>query len=260
MTPIRANRKPWTPIAGAGFLLLFSALSASRSAAGHSAAALLAHWRFDGVVDGRIQDATGNGHDAVFFSRDDTEPVLTDGIHGQAVSLSARREEGFAVLDSAKLNVAGPFTVMAWVRPNRRNAAFSIACMKGDKSGDPPWPGWRLRFFWARAVLQLGTPEGDEPSVASPQWSVPPGFWSHVAATWDGAELRIYVNAVEKGKTAFQGTVAAQNPGRPLVLGNYIGRKNAYAFDGLIDDVRVYSACLPADAILDAASCSETTP
>ena len=75
-----------------------------------------------------------------------------------------------------------------------------------------------------------------------------------MAATWDGKRLRLYVNAVEKGTTPFDGTVAPQNPTRPLILGNYIGRKNAYAFDGAIDDVRIYSTCLAEDDVFAAAS------
>ena len=131
----------------------------------------------------------------------------------------------------------------------RRNAAFAIACMKGDKSGDPPWPGWRLRYFWARAMLQVGTPDGQEPSVSSAEWSVPAGFWSHVAGSWDGAKLRLFVNAVERAATDFYGQIAPQHAWRPLVLGNYIGRKDAYAFDGLLDDIKVFDAALTEDGM-----------
>jgi len=218
------------------------------------AKALRARWRFDAVTNGIAVDATGNGFDATHFSKGDAAPVLADGIHGKAVVLASKHEQGFTVANSKDLNMAGPFTVMAWVKPVRRNASFAIACMKGDKSGAPPWPGWRLRFAWARANFQIGTPEGTEPGVSSPQWSVPPGFWSHVAATWDGKSLRLYVNAVEKGIVPFDGTVAPQNPGHPLILGNYIGRKNAYAFDGAIDDIRIYSTCLSGDDVFAAAS------
>lgn len=210
------------------------------------------------MTNGVIVDATGNGFDATSFGEDGKPPELVKGVHGNAVVLAEQRQEGFAVANSADLNMKAPFTVMAWIKPSRRNATFSIACMKGDKSGNPPWPGWRLRFFWTRAVLQVGTPEGQEPAVSSPEWSVPPGFWSHVAATWDGNVLRIYVNAVEKGSTPFDGTVAKQNPRRPLILGNYIGRKNAYAFDGAMDDVRIYNDCLSVEEILIAA-CADRT-
>ena len=36
---------------------------------------------------------------------------------------------------------------------------------------------------------------------------------------------------------------------RGLIIGNYIGRKNAYAFDGLLDDVKVFGRALTAEEV-----------
>ena len=215
---------------------------------------LIAHWTMDELTDGVVPDVTGNGHDARLGPEGVEPPEIVEGIAGKALKFDAPQEHFLSVEGSQDFNFGGPFTVTAWAKPTRRNAAFAIACMKGDKSGDPPWPGWRLRYFWARAMLQVGTPDGQEPSVSSAEWSVPAGFWSHVAATWDGMKLRIFVNAVEKASTDFAGEIAPQHKWRPLILGNYIGRKDAYAFDGLLDDIRIHDIALTADQILQEAS------
>ena len=216
---------------------------------------LIARWTFDRVENGTvIPDAAGKNHDAIFFSRKRRSPKPVPGVHGQAVRLAGSFEEGFTVPNPGDLNLAGPFTVMAWIRPERRNATFAILCLKGDKSGPPPWPGWRLRFSWTRIVFEVGTPEGGQPRVLSPSWSVPPKYWSHVAATWDGKNLRVFVNAVEKGTSPFAGSVAPAPLRRALILGNYIGRKNAYAFSGCLDDIRIYTRCLNAGEIFAAAA------
>jgi len=204
----------------------------------------------DALVEGVVPDATGNGHDARLGPEGVEPPTVVLGVVGSALEFVGEKQHFLSVSPAQDLNVTEPFTVMAWVRPARRNAAFEIACLKEDRSGDPPWPGWRLRYFWARAMLQVGTPDGHEPSVSSPEWSVPPGFWSHIAATWDGAKLRVFVNAVEEGATDFAGAIAPQSPRLPLVIGNYLGRKNAYAFEGLLDDVKVFRGALTEDAVL----------
>ncbi len=211
---------------------------------------LIAHWPMDSAMDGVIADATQSGHDATFFTTGDSEPAFVDGIVGKALKLDGKLEQGLNVAKSEDFNFTGPFTVMAWVKPARRNATYEVACMKGDKSGDPPWPGWRLRCFWARLAFQVGTPEGEEPQVSTAAWSAPPNFWSHMAVTWDGKVLRAYVNAVEKASTEFEGTIAPQSSRRPLVLGNYIGRKNAYAFEGGLDDIKIFSGALSEEEIL----------
>ncbi|MBC7286908.1 MAG: LamG domain-containing protein [Armatimonadetes bacterium] len=124
-------------------------------------------------------------------------------------------------------------------------------CNKGDRSGDPPWPGWRLRFFWTRAVFQIGTPDGQEHAATSPEWDVMPGYWTHVAGTYDGQTLRVYTNGVLRAEIEAPGGVAPRK--RSAVIGNYVGRKNAYPMDGLIDEVRIYNRALTVEEILAAA-------
>jgi hypothetical protein len=64
--------------------------------------------------------------------------------------------------------------------------------------------------------------------------------WSHLAATYDGANLRLYVNGALAATTAITGNIAATaNPlriGGNAVWGEY--------FSGLIDEVRVYNRAL----------------
>ena len=215
---------------------------------------LIAHWTLEEIAEGVVRDVTGNGHDAQVGPEGAELPEVLPGMVGNALAFVGEKQHFLNVGASGEFNFTGPFTVMAWVKPTRRNAAFEVLCFKGDKSGEPPWPGWRLRYFWTRAMLQLGTPDGQEPSASSPEWSVPAGFWSHIAATWDGARLRAFVNAVEEGSTDFSGPIAPQPAGRSLVIGNYIGRKDAYAFDGLLDDVKVIGGALTEEQVLLEAS------
>ena len=43
---------------------------------------------------------------------------------------------------------------MAWIKPAARGGTYEIIGNKGDKSGDGPWPGWRLHYFRSRAMFQ----------------------------------------------------------------------------------------------------------
>ena len=45
-----------------------------------------------------------------------------------------------------------------------------------------------------------------------------------------------------------------RNSNLPLVIGNYTGTKKPYAFDGLLDEVRVYDTALTEDEIVRAAA------
>ena len=187
----------------------------------------LAHWPMDHAVESLVRDATGNGHDGAYAAVDGSEPVFVPGMHNSAISLTENKEAFLSVANTEAFNFQGPFTVMAWVKPSRRKATFEVVCLKGDKSGEPPWPGWRLRVFWTRATLQVGTPgrrgtPGEQPRL----WSVPAGFWSTFAAGWDGQDLlRFMSRSLKRARTPFAGTIAPQRWAGRWSFGNYIGRK-----------------------------------
>jgi hypothetical protein len=203
---------------------------------------LLAHWTMDEIVAGVVPDASGRGHDAT-VGPEGVQLELTPGMIGKALKLKEDQQAFLKVAKSEDFALAKNITVMAWIKPAARAKTYEILCMKGDKSGEPPWPGWRFRFFWTRIAFEYGTADGKQPRASSPEWSAPAGFWSHVAATFDERTIRIYVNGVEKASAPGEGDILP-NKSRPLIIGNYIGRKNAYAFDGLLDDVKVFNRVL----------------
>jgi hypothetical protein len=87
--------------------------------------------------------------------------------------------------------------------------------------------------------------------------ALPAYTWVHIAGTYDGSALRIYVNGVLDATRAVTGTTCANT--EPLAVGaknrTVTGVVEAY-FDGRIDDVRVYNRALSAAEIRTA----RTTP
>jgi hypothetical protein len=84
--------------------------------------------------------------------------------------------------------------------------------------------------------------------------TVPTNAWTHVAATYNGSKLVIYINGVASGSLSVSGTTCAND--EPLA----VGAKNAPAkglleafWDGQLDDVRVYSKALTPTAIANLA-------
>jgi hypothetical protein len=211
------------------------------------AAEPLAYWPMDTIKDGVVADASGRGHDAVAYGLDGKLPEVVPGIAGNCLQFTAASQQYLEVKQSEPLLAPTALTVMAWIKPVARDGTYEIIGSKGDKSGDGPWPGWRLRYFWTRAMFQFGAADSTEPAVSSPEWSTPAGFWSHVALTYDGRKLILYVDCEPVAEQEVKAPILAAT--KPLVIGNYLGRKNAYAFDGLIDEVKAYGEVLGAEAI-----------
>ncbi len=87
------------------------------------------------------------------------------------------------------------------------------------------------------------------------------GHWQHVAATWDGTNMRLYQDGEEVGSVAKGGTAVATDDkvsvgigSQPLNAFNADPNHAKLPFDGLIDDVVVYNRALSEAEIKQLAS------
>jgi hypothetical protein len=100
--------------------------------------------------------------------------------------------------------------------------------------GADPASGFRLGVLGGRPCFQVPlTPWSHHLKASEP---LPAGRWVHLAGTFDGTTMRLYVDGVERG--------AMERPGPlhpaagPLILGSYAVGHGSH-FEGLLDDVRV---------------------
>lgn len=135
--------------------------------------------------------------------------------------------------------------------------ALSIACwVKNDIPGQHD--KWFVNRIFGGSVAsgyRLGLVEG-KPCFAVPltDWShhlrasveLPTGRWTHIAGTFDGRTMRIYVDGQEQGVLQRPGPVKAND--FHLCLGSYeVG--HAAHFQGLLDEVTLYARALTAAEI-----------
>jgi hypothetical protein len=73
--------------------------------------------------------------------------------------------------------------------------------------------------------------------------------WVHVAATWDGATIRVYVNGKEEGSTAFSGAVTNVATVFPILGGSVGSYSGVTSVAGQLDDFRIYNRTLSAKEI-----------
>ncbi len=136
-------------------------------------------------------------------------------------------------------------------------SALTIECwVKPDVAGQPN--AWMVNRIFAGGIAtgyRLGVLDG-KPCFEIPQtdWShhltadvsLAVGKWTHIAGTFDGRVMRIYVDGEEHG------TMDRPGPIHPndfhLCLGNFeLG--HAAHFDGLLDEVKLYNRALSAAEI-----------
>ena len=75
--------------------------------------------------------------------------------------------------------------------------------------------------------------------------------WNHVALTYSGTVLRLYINGVEIASRTFS-TRASSDAPAPLGIGTLVGRRHVQPFAGVIADVRIWSSALSSAQVNDA--------
>jgi hypothetical protein len=76
--------------------------------------------------------------------------------------------------------------------------------------------------------------------------------WHHVAATYDGFKMRVYIDGVLAGELSFAGTITVNN--NPLTLGGHPGFPNEY-YGGAIDEARIWNRALTQCEIANNMNC-----
>jgi hypothetical protein len=80
--------------------------------------------------------------------------------------------------------------------------------------------------------------------------TIPINTWTHVASTYNGSTLTVWINGARAGSMAVTGTTCSNN--RPLAVGakNYPAAGLLEAFwDGQLDDIRIYRRALSGSEI-----------
>ncbi len=166
--------------------------------------------------------------------------VATDGKTGQAMS-------GTMTLPNiAALNITGTggLTLEAWVRPVS-TTANSEYIAKGDKQyAIHLSAGTTLEFFLYNSATSTWYTASYGVSNIS-NWV---GNWHHLAGTFDGSTLTLYVDGVARGTKAC--SVGCTDNGYPVSIGK--NAEKGTTSTGDIDRVRIYNRALsPAEVTAD---------
>jgi hypothetical protein len=197
-----------------------------------------AYWRLGDAAGKPMADAM-----AAFPGRYVNSPVVgsagaISGDSDTAVDFNGTSSYATVPFNSA-LN-SSAFSFEAWVRP--ASASGTYRAVASNRS----WPkGWIIYInpsnawsFWLNSGTTMLQVNG--PAIVS-------GSWTHVAATFDGANATLYVNGVKVAARAVSSFNA--NATTAFMIGK--GQPgDGYYFPGRVDEAAVYDRALSADRIL----------
>jgi hypothetical protein len=210
---------------------------------------LVAAYGFDAGSGTTAVDQSGNGNTGTLSNA----TWSASGKFGAALSFNGTNAL-VTIPDSNSLDLTTGMTVGAWVRPTT-NGSYRTLLVK-ERPGD--------LVYGVYSNVDGNRPQSQVTVNGSARWidgttAVPVGVWSHVAATYDGAVQRLYVNGTQVASLNLPGSITTSNS--PVRIGGNTIWGEWYA--GLIDEVRVYNRALTAAQIqtdMNLSVTADTTP
>jgi hypothetical protein len=215
---------------------------------------LVAHWKFDKGFGTTAEDSSGNGNDGLIYGANRT----TDSkLGGYALGFDGVDD----YVDLGAMNVEGSeMTIIAWFRSNNLESCGSnwadcriiSKSLNSDSESAHYWMlstienpstsnNWYLRF-------RLKT-DGTTDTLIANSGLLSNDEWVHAAAVYNGSHMVLYKNGAEVGSKVKSGTISTSDTTIATIGRN--GDLSDYYWNGVIDEVMIYSRALSPGEILE---------
>lgn len=198
---------------------------------------LVAAYNFEEGYGATVVDASGKGNHGV------TRGTIrvSKGKFGQAASFDGI-DDWITVNDSATLDLTTGMTLEAWVYPTATMSGWRTLINKEQPNG------FGAAYYLA-ANSDLNQPEA---AIYTSAWNklyggpvVSANQWTHLAGTYDGSTLRLYVNGTQVSSQPRTGSIDVTTGVLRIGGNDFWGE----FFKGYIDEVRIYNRALNASEI-----------
>jgi len=200
---------------------------------------LMGWWKFDDGSGQTASDSSGYGRHGQRGSTpeaDSNDPawVVDDPVRGRCLDFDGGDYVSIEPIPTLR---SDKVTISAWIKRNPGDDGWSPIVRQYNESQK----GYYFCLHNGRPKLYLG---GDH--VQSRE-DINKDIWYHIAGTYDGDELKIYVDGGPPTTNPVGGLTGVYDDA-------YIGGRGTHYFKGKIDDVRVYNYALDMFEIWDAMS------
>jgi len=205
---------------------------------------IVGYWRLDDVGSASARDGSGRGNHGVLVNLNSA----TAWVPGKS-GLSLLINDGWVmVTPSASIDaISDGVTIAGWVYLDGQINAW--ATMLSRQIGSTIEQHYHLSLNPERRPNLFVTTATRTVILLAPD-PVPPRSWVHLAATYDGANARLFVEGVPVSSMPITGAFAADNT--PVILGgngNDATGVPTELFPGRIDEVMLYRRALGPDEI-----------
>ncbi len=146
------------------------------------------------------------------------------------------------ITGQATYQVSNALTIESWVKPGVAPVDYDGFLSYAMNTGGVQ-AGFGFAFYltgW-RFFLKTTSPGQEINYSAMAETQLPVGQWTHIAATFDGQEIKLYRNGALMDSADAMGNVEWSGAPAEMVLGNFPKEGASHFFNGQIDEVRLWN-------------------
>jgi hypothetical protein len=191
----------------------------------------VAHWKLDESQGNTAYDQAG-AHHGTLHGNPMWQPA--GGMIGGALRLDGTGDY-VEIADHPDFDLNTQMTVAAWIKVDVFDKEWQAIVTKGDSA-------WRLHRvgLGSNVGFHFSRPVGDFVAADCVR-NVNDGSWHHVAGTYDGSKICLYVDGELDRSLPATGPIATN---RIAVMIGENGQMRSRYWNGLIDDVQIYDEAL----------------
>jgi hypothetical protein len=199
---------------------------------------LVGWWKLDEASGTTARDSSGFGNNGTL----NNGPTWVTGRIGDALDFDGT-DDYVDCGDDESLNITGNITLSLWVNTDTvASGTHRSYLLKGDTSYALKQNSWgNIEFFVYIGGWQAVTLPADESFN---------GVWHHLAGTYDGSQIKLYVDGILRDTKNYTGAIGTNTA--IVSIGSDSGTRR-YC-DARIDDVRIYNRAITAMEVIKLAA------
>jgi hypothetical protein len=193
---------------------------------------LVAHYPFDGDY----KDYSGNDNDGIPKG----SMAFTDAVLGKGASFDGK--SWIEVSDSDSLDLSTALTFSVWLyKQDAGTGGWAVVFSKGDTSARDSNSPYALLHSYDGKSPSIGLVKNNYREMIGSTAKTNFSVWYLLTVTWDGADIKYYINGELKDTKEWVGTLP--NSDSKLIIGSDPPGSTEY-FRGFMDDLRIYDHAL----------------
>ncbi|MCD4789746.1 MAG: LruC domain-containing protein, partial [Bacteroidales bacterium] len=206
---------------------------------------LISSWHFNENSGTTLFDSEDGNNGTIYGA------TWTDGISGSALKFNGT-DDYVLVPDAENLNITQSLSIMAWVNFNSLGATsnFNGIVAKWCHAAQGG-TGWGYGLFKAQITnkIAFATASSAGGGYADAYSNSVPTLheWCHVAGTYDGTTMLLYINGELQNDTGTQSGIYDNE--EPVTIGSFEINTTDFWFNGEIDEVSIWNIALSAEEV-----------